>query len=532
MNRGRKRRTLQRLFPWAAAGLCLLGLAMRLPYLMARSLWFDEAFSWRLIQFPLGDFLERAAADVHPILYYVLLRFWMLPAQAAGPEGTLFWMRFLSVLLGAATVASMVIAGRVLFRSRWAGGVAGLLTAVSAFQVQYAWEARMYTLGTALLPLALLGLVRTVKARSASLAWRSALRFGVSLGALLHVHYYALFSWVAVGLAKLVYFVRTAVFPTSEVERRNLGGWRQRILAVLRSPNFRAAEVGFWLSAALFLPWLPVFLSQTARVAEVFWIPRLGAWSVPSTIARLFWGGVADIPHAWAIAASAFAAALVIIPLARGRSFGDLIAATSFVGPLVLAVLVSLSPRSVYLDRYFLFASLGLILLAVRTLSFLPRTIRLGVLGLATVLCLVSVVQFWRQLDFEGHQGARAAAAFLQQNAQAGDSVVVSSSFVYFPMAFHLGCQRPGTRCQNDLVVRLYSETGELAHFSGGPILVPTDVIGPEVFANAGGRLWVIDTTGFGGSRLAVPSPYQLEREERFPELFTYQGDIIVREYQ
>lgn len=532
--RGLRRRAVKRAFPWVVVGLVLLGFALRLPYLTARSLWFDEAFSWRLIQFPFREFIERAAADVHPLLYYVLLWLWMLPARAFGAEATLFWMRFLSVLLGAATVASMVMAGRALFRSRWAGGVAGLLTAVNAFQLQYAWEARMYTLGTVLLPLAMAGLVRTVEARTARLAWRASFGFAFSLGLLLHVHYFSLFSWVALGGAKLLFFVASM---------------RRGVRLVLFSPNFRAAEVGFWLSAVTFLPWLPVFLAQAQRVQAAYWIPRIDALSVPNTMARLFWGGVSDIAPWAALLASAAALALVIIPLVRGRSFGDFVAAASFVGPLVLAVLVSVSPRSVYLDRYFLFASLGFILLAARTLSLLPRKFRLPAVGLVVLFSLVSIAQFWRSLDFPSHQGARAAAAFLRTNAAAGDPVVVSSSFVYFPVAFHLGCRMPDARCQNGLAVRLYSETGELAHFSGGPILTSSDIVGPEVFearpvprspqGEVGSplpksrvRLWAIDTTGFGGSRLAVPSPYQLEREEHFPELFSYQGDMIVREYR
>lgn len=529
-------RRVRTLFPWVVTGLVILGFALRLPYLTVRSLWFDEAFSWRLIQFPFGEFLDRAAADVHPILYYVLLWLWMIPARiasrgvadgSAGPEMTLLLMRLFSVLLGAATVASMVIAGRVLFRSRWAGGLAGLFTAVNAFQLQYAWEARMYTLGTVLLPLAMAALVRVVEARTARLTWRAGFGFALSLGALLHVHYFALFSWVALGAAKFLCFFRRI--------------WQQGIFVVLRSPNFRAAEVGFWLSGATFLPWLPVFLAQTQRVQAAYWIPRLGFLSVPNTIARLLWGGVSDIAPWLALLASAVALILVVIPLVRGRLFGDLVAAASFVGPLALAVLVSLSPRSVYLDRYFLFASLGFILLAARTLSLLPRRFHLPTVGLVVLFSLVSVARFWHALDFVNHRGARAAATFLMETAAPGEPVVVSSSFVYFPMAFHLGCRMPDAKCRNGLAVRLYSETGELAHFSGGPILVLSDIIGPEVFARPRlgtqdselrTRLWAIDTTGFGGSRLAVPSPYQLEREERFSELFAYQGDIIVREYR
>ncbi|TSC73035.1 MAG: hypothetical protein G01um101438_58 [Parcubacteria group bacterium Gr01-1014_38] len=514
------RRALKRLFPWTVIAIVALGFALRFPFLTSRSLWFDEAFSWRLIgYFPSSEFFTRAAADVHPVLYYLLLWFWMLPARGTGPETTLLWLRALSVLFGAATVAAMILAGRVLFRSRWVACAAGLLTAVSAFQIQYAWEARMYTLGTVLVPLAMAALVRVAEVRSRGNVWWAGLGFGGALGALLHVHYYALFSWVALGAAKLAYF---------------LGRMRRGASTVLRSPNFHAAEVGFWLSALLFLPQVPVFFAQAQRVQEAYWIPRIGAWSIPNTFARLFWGGAGDISPVWAVLASLAALFFVVFPLLRGRSFGDLVAATSFVIPLLLSAAVSLR-TSVYLDRYFLFASLGLLLLLARTVSFLPSRLRMAILVALAGFGFLSVTHFWQQLDFPRHPGARAAAAFLAETAMPSEPIVVSSPFAYFPLSFHLGCDVRGGSCREGRSVRLYSETGEVAHFAGAPILTPNDIVGPEVLTSHVSRLiprlWVVDTTGFGGSSLPVPPSYRLASETRFSELFAFQGDIIVRKY-
>jgi hypothetical protein len=137
----------------------------------------------------------------------------------------------------------------------------------------------------------------------------------------------------------------------------------------------------------------------------------------------------------------------------------------------------------------------------------------------------VTVTNFWQQLDFPSHPGAAGAAAFLRQEAKAEEPVIVSSSFTYFPMAFHL---KDGVA----LSPRLYSWSGELLYFSGGPILLRADLIGPEAFRQERlQRLWAVDTTGFGGSTLSVPLPFTAVREVVFPELFAYQGDIIVREY-
>lgn len=532
------RRRFRHAFPWILLGILVLGVVLRVTFLTSRSLWFDEAFSWRLMEyFPSQEFFSRAAADVHPVLYYMLLWFWMLPLRSIHPETTLLGLRAFSVLFGALTIVTMMLAGRVMFRSRWVGVAAGLLTAVNAFQLQYAWEARMYTLGTALLPLALAALVRVADARTRGATWRAGVGMGLGLGALLHVHYYALFSWFALGVAKLAYFVTRMWSAAARAKPRTdpgSGAGRWGVWSVLRSPNFHAAEIGFWLSVLLFLPQLPTFLAQTQRVEESFWIPRLMEWSIPNTFARLFWGGTQDIPHVWAVLATGAAIFFVVVPLLRGRSFGDLLAAMSFVVPLALSVLASFR-TSVFLDRYFLFASLGLLLLVARTFSFLPLRVRTIVLLCGVGVGLFSVMQFWQQLDFPAHPGARAAAVFITERADPRDPVLVSSSFAYFPLSFHLGCNSRGQQCSHERSVRLYSETGELAHFAGAPILFTGEVIGPEALtthnSKSGTRMWVVDTTGFGGSFLELPLRFDLVAEKKFSELFPYQGDMIIREY-
>src|SRR5438874_2453036 len=38
----------------------------------------QEAFSWRLTSYPSAEVVQRTAADVHPPLYYLLLKAWVL----------------------------------------------------------------------------------------------------------------------------------------------------------------------------------------------------------------------------------------------------------------------------------------------------------------------------------------------------------------------------------------------------------------------------------------------------------------------
>ena len=81
------------------------GAVLRVPYLTTRSIWYDEASSWQTASFPLSGTLDSLRLNVHPPLYYWVLKAWM----AAFGESVLA-LRGLSVLFGLLTVAGMYLA--------------------------------------------------------------------------------------------------------------------------------------------------------------------------------------------------------------------------------------------------------------------------------------------------------------------------------------------------------------------------------------------------------------------------------------
>src|SRR5579862_1201882 len=88
----------------ALAVIIAVGLGLRTFNLSDRSFWFDEAFSWRLIQYPLFEMLERTAQDNHPPLYFVVLKVW---ATIFGTSPLA--LRLPSALLGSLTILGMYL---------------------------------------------------------------------------------------------------------------------------------------------------------------------------------------------------------------------------------------------------------------------------------------------------------------------------------------------------------------------------------------------------------------------------------------
>lgn len=228
-------------------------LALRLWGIENQNLWLDELYSIDVARKPLGEIVRCAAADIHPPLFYIVLKAWMrLFGDGAAA------VRSLSV---AASVAALISAFR-LIAPRYGGGAAlttTLLMTVSAHQIFFAQEARMYALVTALV----LGATRGYA------LWREdgverglAIYFWCSLAAL-YCHYFAALAVLAFN----AHFLLSAFGPTRTGTRRQTRRWLGTHVA----------------TALLYAPWVEVMIAQMRRGQT---------WRKPLTPADAAWQAV------------------------------------------------------------------------------------------------------------------------------------------------------------------------------------------------------------------------------------------------
>ncbi|MCX7011832.1 MAG: glycosyltransferase family 39 protein [Candidatus Sumerlaeota bacterium] len=115
------------------------GAALRVWGIDARSLWHDEGYSLAFVRLGAGAMNHALAFDVHPPLYYWLLRFWMLLGHSVT------WARLFSALCSAATLPVAYALARSLAGPRIALGAMAFL-AISPQAIYYGQELRMYSL--------------------------------------------------------------------------------------------------------------------------------------------------------------------------------------------------------------------------------------------------------------------------------------------------------------------------------------------------------------------------------------------------
>ncbi len=442
--------------------------------------------------------MYRIGLDVHPPLYYWILRLWSYMFGYS-----LLSLRSLSILFGVLTIYAGYLFVRKAFNNEKLALIAAFFLAINPFQIQYSLEARMYTLGTFLVLISSWLLLKALEENKINL-W---IWYGLSVAAGLYTHYYLVFSIAAQGLYVLYIFYKN------------------------RTINFKALG-SYVLAVILFLPWLPTLLTQIKRVESSYWIPKPDRWSVPSTIYKMALGGQGN-DHLTLLVA-AIAAVIVTVYFFRETKppirwlivFG---VAIPFIGALLLSF-----KQAIYLDRYFVFASLYFTIMIAASLFLMPKyTTRRT---LTVIFAAVSIILFfknWQDLHVKNlfinrsinyKPGMAAASEFVNENARPGDKLYVGSSFIYFTFKYynHTGIKP-----------LLYSSGSleTIPHFSGTAILTNDDLILDFKPTEKNSTVWLIWTTGFGGSKPNVPGNWSVITEKEWSDTPGFKGDIIVTEY-
>lgn len=401
---------------WTANLLLLaamtLATAIRFVALDGTALSPDECFSWQLAQYPFREIGQRTALDVHPPLWYGLLRIWFALAGDspwALRSFSVFW-GVLGVLLvyGLCLEGCRAVRGGVDSAARGAALVSAFLFAIHPTQVQAARFGRMYSLGVCLAALSAWLLLRALRSRRPLWWWAG---YGATAAAFAYTHYFAFFTLLAQALF---------VVGVAAVQCRR--GQYREAASCLAGLLYAGA-----LALTLYLPWLPALLAQIGAVRSGYWIPAMS------------WDGVMRTLVGWVAGVSApgpgvVVVGLVLLVLIVGTSWlrGDGSARFFLLQALIpwgLTLSTSaLSGTSIFVERYLVFGHVALLSFWGWFWQSLPgatwRVLATSTLGSLALLGLVDDMSRWPS----GPPAVERATAFLSQRLEPGDFIIVSSA--------------------------------------------------------------------------------------------------------
>lgn len=338
------------------------------------SIWFDEAFGINLIKYDFGQIASYTAADVHPPLYYWLLKIW---SDIFGTSELAF--RSLSLILIIVAIAFGFMLLRRLFGRR-AAYFGLLFMIISPMLVRYSEEARMYSLAVAITTSATYLLV---SAKQASRTWKWVL-YGILVSLGMWTHYFTAVVWIAHWVWHYISVVK---------KKMNL---KQKLAAFFS----REWLLAYGLAIALYVPWMGHMFKQLSIVqGGGFWIGAVGVYTPTSYLTNFLFYREHHETLRWlavlffaVVAIVAYLSVKVYRNLVKSQKTWYWLIAVSAIVPVVVLFLISLPPlRSSFVERYLIPAYLmlslflGLVLaLATKLSSKIHR--RLAWLGVGLVV--------------------------------------------------------------------------------------------------------------------------------------------------
>jgi uncharacterized membrane protein len=234
--------------PLSLAGVTLVSVltifvALRIWHIATYSLGGGEAFAMIGVKQDWSAMFSYIVADiVHPPLFYVVLKLWML----IGGE-SLLWLKLFAVLFGVAMLVPLLLLGRELNLRLPVITLAVLLMAINGYMIHYAQELRMYGMFAFLALCSFWLFIRYFKLPGNNI--RALFILTIVNLLTIYTHY---FGWVVVGVEFLFLLI-----------------WRRKIVAF---------GVSIILLLVIFSPWAYLVIQEARSIGgldrNLDWVPK------------------------------------------------------------------------------------------------------------------------------------------------------------------------------------------------------------------------------------------------------------------
>ena len=405
-------------------------LVLTLTRLTTSSIWFDEAFSAYITKYNLAEITHYTALDVHPPLYYWLLKGW---TSLFGTSAVAF--RSMSVVFGVITLILLFFLVKKLFNRKTAA-LSVFLVAISPLFVRFGIEARMYTVVTTIVLAATLMLWRSLKTHKL----RDYIIYGILVCLGMLTHYFTAVIWLSHWVYRLIYL------RTNDLKGRKLA-------QAYFSKEWIVAHI---VAVGLYLPWIPTVISQFRTVSSGFWIPAVTPNTPSDYLSEFFFYLQGNQASGWLPVLFFAVVALIGVLVYRylhqirydrstRRSF--YLVLTMAVAPVIFLMLLSLPPlTSSFVDRYVLSAAIfTAVLIAVLVANYNPskrgRWLAPAVLVLTITCFSYGIYQVYHQGNYNKFNGSSVLTGEVIQKIQATDHsntpIISNSPYGFYEASFY-----------------------------------------------------------------------------------------------
>ncbi len=245
----------------------ILGTAFILLSCFHTNIWFDESYTIAIAKHPFTEIWKIGSADVHPVLYYFMVRIVLLVTG-----GSVLCVRLFSAI----PLIIMGILGYTHIRKDFGSKTGIIFTFLSLFFptcLMYAGEIRMYTWAMLFVTLMAIYAYRILKYRDVKN--KNWIIFAIFSLASAYTHYYGLAAAFVINLGLFIYLIVKSIKNKNIKENRYLKNLKRWIISAI-------------IQIIAYLPWAGVVLNF-AKSTGGYWI---GAPNVSQMIQFQFTGNL------------------------------------------------------------------------------------------------------------------------------------------------------------------------------------------------------------------------------------------------
>lgn len=347
--------------------ISIVGIGIQLFYSFSMDIWVDETFSLMITRFDYSELIELTAADVHPPLYYIILKICIDCAHIIFNKNieTVYLAKIISVIPFILTLLLCVTK----IRKKWgyyASGISAVCLIGMPNMIEYSVEIRMYSWGLFFVTGAFLCFadIMSEKGRLKK-TWIGLVLYSLAAS---YTHYFACVSVALLYLTLLFYF-----------------------LVLKQKENVKRWLVASCVTMIAYMPWLIKLIGQLKKVKEDYWISPINEESLKSYVYYIW-------KNNWLLAVCLIVVLLFIQKvLDKSEKIeweSAIVALTAFmipIGTAAVGIIASFAIRPVFVARYMIPGVfclwIGTALMVLFTQNWAVKVIY------ATLILLVSIGQ-------------------------------------------------------------------------------------------------------------------------------------------
>lgn len=367
--------------------------------IFSNDIWGDENYSLQLIKLSYLDGIYRTAGDVHPPLYYIILK--TIVDLFSGIVPNPIWTaKFVSLI----PHIILLVLGFTIIKNKYGVLTAFLFNVFSLGMPElmgYSTEIRMYSWGMLFVTLAFLSSLEIYKNETEKKYYILLTLFSASAA---YCHYFACAAAIVIYIELFIYFNI----------KKDKKGIKQTFISGLGV-------------AILYFPWIFVFIGQLSMVSADYWIDPITPYTIMKNLIFLF-ESTNKIVRIGCFLLFVIAFIAVLLEIKTKNNIESICGFGVWFGTLFLGIFLSLIIRPIFVSRYVMVTAMCFWFAVAFSINNLKVDWQKTCYVLATVVLTIFVTKEFLNLEAYYQNGTNKVLAYLDENLDDTRYVITNST--------------------------------------------------------------------------------------------------------